>query len=85
MDSNMTFRLDADVKEQMSAICKELGMTTSTAFNLFARAFVRAKGMPFDVTIQTPTQGGTVPHEQMMADAGQVLEKYHDDYMRMAE
>ena len=51
MDSNMTFRLDADVKEQMSSICRVLGMTTSTAFNLFARAFVRAKGMPFAVTI----------------------------------
>ena len=64
MDSNMTFRLDADVKEQMSSICRELGMTTSTAFNLFARAFVR---------------------EQMLADAGQILEEFGTDYARMAE
>ena len=29
MDSNITFRIDADVKEQMAEICKQLGMSTS--------------------------------------------------------
>ena len=47
MDTNMTFRMDADVKAQMAAICSQLGMTTSTAFNIFANAFIRMKGMPF--------------------------------------
>lgn len=47
MDSNMTFRIDSEVKAQMAAICDALGMSTSTAFNIFANAFVRAKGMPF--------------------------------------
>ena len=85
MDSNMTFRLDADVKEQMSSICRELGMTTSTAFNLFARAFVRAKGMPFAVTIQAPVESKLISREQMLADAGQILEECGTDYARMAE
>ena len=47
MDSNMTFRIDSEVKAQMAAICDALCMSTSTAFNIFANAFVRAKGMPF--------------------------------------
>ena len=51
MDSNITFRIDSDVKEQMAEICKQLGMSTSTAFNLFANAFVREKGMPFPVSL----------------------------------
>lgn len=46
MDTNMTFRMDADVKAQMAAICSQLGMTTSTAFNIFANAFVRMKACP---------------------------------------
>ena len=54
MDSNMTFRIDSEVKAQMAAICDALGMSTSTAFNIFANAFVRAKGMPFAVTIHEP-------------------------------
>ncbi len=83
MDTNMTFRMDSEVKAQMSAICAQLGMTTSTAFNVFANAFVRAKGMPFAVTIQEPTQ---VPSkEQMLADTDQMLSDFAADYKRMAE
>ena len=29
MDTNMTFRMDSEVKAQMSAICSQLGMTTT--------------------------------------------------------
>ena len=83
MDTNMTFRMDADVKTQMAAICKELGMTTSTAFNLFANAFVRTKGMPFSVTVQTPAQPLTA--QKMLADTDHLLEQFADDYKRMAE
>ena len=83
MDANMTFRIDADVKAQMAAICKELGMTTSTAFNLFANAFVRAKGMPFPVKIQEAE--GAPARTQMLADADMVLEQFAEDYRRMAE
>lgn len=85
MDSNITFRIDTNVKQQMSAICKELGMSTSTAFNLFANAFVRAKGMPFPVTVQPQYEFGTVSAEQMAEDAVQILEEFAGDYKRMAE
>ena len=54
MDTNMTFRMDSEIKSQMNAICAQLGMTASTAFNIFANAFVREKGMPFSVTIREP-------------------------------
>lgn len=83
MDTNMTFRMDSEVKAQMSAICAQLGMTTSTAFNVFANAFVRAKGMPFAVTIQEPTQ--VIPKEQILADTDQILSDFAADYKRMAE
>ena len=83
MDTNMTFRMDSEVKAQMAAICTELGMTTSTAFNIFANAFVRAKGMPFAVTIQRPA--AAVSREQMLADTDQLLNEFAADYKRMAE
>ena len=83
MDTNMTFRMDSEVKAQMAAICTELGMTTSTAFNIFANAFVRSKGMSFAVTIQTPAS--TVSREKMLADTDQFLSEYAADYKRMAE
>lgn len=83
MDTNMTFRMDSDVKAQMSAICNQLGMTTSTAFNIFANAFVRAKGMPFAVTITEETN--KISREKMLADTDQLLAEFASDYKRMAE
>lgn len=83
MQSNMTFRMDADVKKEMSEICRQLGMTTSTAFNIFAGAFVRAKGMPFQVTLQQPAS--EISAKQMAEDAERILEQFEEDHRRMAE
>ena len=83
MDTNMTFRMDSEVKAQMAAICDALGMSTSTAFNIFANAFVRAKGMPIPVTIQEPATA--MSREKMLADTDQMLSEFSADYKRMAE
>lgn len=83
MDTNMTFRIDSDVKSEMAAICAKPGMTTSTAFNIFANAFVRAKGMPFAVTIQEPYT--FVSNEVLLAEADKILADFASDYKRMAE
>lgn len=83
MQSNMTFRMDADIKREMSEICRQLGMTTSTAFNIFAGAFVRAKGMPFQVALTQPVSEITA--KQMADDANSIMEQFTEDYRRMAE
>lgn len=83
MESNITFRIDANVKKQMGEICKSLGMTTSTAFNLFANAFVREKGMPFPVTMQKSHM--MLDNERVKRDTDAVLAEFAEDYRRMAE
>lgn len=83
MDTNITFRMDSETKSQMAAICSELGMTTSTAFNIFAKAFVRAKGMPFDVTVGDAPKA--VSREKMLMDTDSLLNEFSADYKRMAE
>jgi len=85
MDTNMTFRMDSEVKREMASICKELGMSTSTAFNLFANAFVRTKGMPFQITMQPSTTGKTLSTDAMLADTDNILQSFAEDYKRMAE
>jgi len=82
MDTNMTFRMDSEIKKQMAVICSQLGMTTSTAFNLFANAFVRSKGMPFPIIIQEPI---TMSKERIVADTNEILNEFSADYKRMAE
>ena len=42
-------RMDEEVKRSMEETCKELGITMSTAFNIFARKM--SKRIPFEVSI----------------------------------
>ena len=47
----INFRIDENTKRQMEKICNELGITMSTAFNIFAKKVIREKRIPFDVSI----------------------------------
>ena len=47
----VNFRMDADNKKGMEEVCKELGMSMSTAFTIFAKKMRREKRIPFDVSI----------------------------------
>lgn len=47
----INFRIDETTKKQMEQICNELGITMSTAFNIFAKKMIREKRIPFDVSI----------------------------------
>ena len=47
--ATFSVRMDEQLKKQMDEICNEFGMTTSTAFNIFARAVVRERRIPFEI------------------------------------
>ena len=47
---NVNFRMDADVKRDMEEACKELGLTMTSAFNIFAKKVGREKRIPFEVS-----------------------------------
>lgn len=83
MDTNITFRIDSQTKLKMAEICSRLGMTTSTAFNIFANAFVRANGMPF--AVQLDSSSPALTQAQMLSDAEEILDEFAQDYKRMAE
>ncbi len=54
--SQATFsvRMDEQLKRQFDALCAEFGMNATTAFNVFARAVVRERRIPFE--IQAPAE-----------------------------
>ena len=41
--SMVNFRLDADLKKNMEEICKEMGMSMTTAFTIFANKVFAVK------------------------------------------
>ena len=87
MTTNMTIRIDSDVRNQMNDICSKLGMTTSTAINLFINAFVREKGMPFPISLKNDNKTivETINRAQMLKDADEILNQFASDYERMAK
>ena len=47
----VNFRMDEEDKKGMEEVCKELGLSMTTAFTLFARKMRREKRIPFEVSI----------------------------------
>lgn len=48
--TTLSVRMDENVKKQFDAFCNEVGMNTSVAINLFAKAVLREKKIPFEIT-----------------------------------
>lgn len=47
---NITIRMDEDLKRQFELFCADMGMTMTTAFNIFARKAVREYRRPFEIS-----------------------------------
>ena len=54
--TNLNIRTDKDIKEQADAIFSELGLTMTTAVNMFLRAAVRERGIPFALKLDVPNE-----------------------------
>ena len=54
--SNISIRMDSDLKAAAEALFDELGMSLSTAFNIFVRQSLREGGIPFKITEGRPNQ-----------------------------
>ena len=47
--ATFSVRMEEDLKRQFDELCEEFGMNTTTAFNIFARAVVRERRIPFEI------------------------------------
>ena len=54
--TNISIRMDADLKAQADALFTELGMNLTTAFNIFVRQSLREGGIPFEIKMDQPNK-----------------------------
>ena len=54
--TNLNIRTDRDVKEHADRIFSELGLTMTSAINMFLRTTIRENGIPFPLKLDTPNQ-----------------------------
>lgn len=51
---NVTIRIDEELKKQADLLFNDLGMSLSTAFNIFLRQSVREQQVPFVISRNIP-------------------------------
>ncbi len=52
--TNISIRMDAELKKQAEKLFSELGLNMTTAFNIFLRQSVRQQRIPFDIALEAP-------------------------------
>jgi DNA-damage-inducible protein J len=55
-NTSINIRMDADLKKQFEAFCADMGMSMTTAFNIFVRQSIREGGIPFEISINQPNK-----------------------------
>ncbi len=52
--TNVNIRMDESTKIAFDKFCNEIGLSVSSAFNIFAKTVVREQRIPFELTTETP-------------------------------
>lgn len=55
--TNVNIRMDKEVKKQFEAFCDDMGLSMTTAFNIFAKKVIREYRIPFEI-------GGEMPNAE---------------------
>ena len=80
----VNFRMDKELKENMEQVCREMGLSMTTAFTIFATKVTKEKRIPFEVAVDSfYSQENLVRLRksiaQMEATGGTVHEVVEDD------
>ncbi len=84
---NVNIRMDQDLKQRFEEFCNDMGMTMTTAFNVFAKKVVREYRIPFEIGAERPnaeTREAIEEVQRMKADST-VGKTYNDVDVMMKE
>lgn len=51
LQANISIRVDKTVKDRFCNLCEAFGLSTTAAFNLFMKAVIRERKIPFDIAV----------------------------------
>lgn len=74
--ATFSVRMDETLKKQFDMLCSDFGMNASTAINVFARAVVRERKIPFEIASPEPE----VTRENAMQAFMAIREKAEKDF-----
>lgn len=71
----MTARMDAQQKSQFDRLCEQFGMSANTAINIFVKAVIRSKSIPFPSRQRMTTTQQLMPAPHLKAFGQQQKEE----------
>lgn len=81
--TNVSIRMDAELKKQFEAFCADVGMSMTTAFTVFAKRVVRENRIPFEVKGEIPNEETRQAIEEVRS--GKCLSRDYDTVEEMLE
>ena len=85
--TTMNIRIDKELKKETESILAALGLTTSAAVTIFAKAIVRNGGIPFELRLpdRKPAVAGGTTREQLDAALMKGIESIQSGRMYTAD
>ena len=78
--ANISIRVDKTVKERFCDLCEEFGLTTTSAINLFMKAVIRERRIPFEISVD---ENRSVEHQGLRERS--IREEGLDAFRKMRE
>ncbi|WP_017817478.1 type II toxin-antitoxin system RelB/DinJ family antitoxin [Vibrio harveyi] len=69
-NDTLTSRVDHDTKMAFTSICDEVGLSTSQAIKLFAKAVINHGGIPFELKVPQPNEVTAAAIKQLVEGKG---------------
>lgn len=88
--TTLSVRMDEDVKKQFDAFCTAVGMNASVAVNLFAKAVLREKRIPFEISVEadpfySESNRRHLRRSMEQLEKGEVIVKTMEELEKMAD
>jgi len=86
--TTLNVRMDEEIKKQFDEFCSNVGLNTSVAINMFARAVLRERKIPFEITDETDPfyserNMAHLKESQNQFQAGNIVEKTMEELEAM--
>ena len=66
----LSTRIDHDTKLAFTSVCNDMGLSTSQALKLFAKAVINYGGIPFELKAKTPNNLTAAAIDELEAGKG---------------
>ena len=76
--TTISIRMDNQLKSQFEEFCSAVGMSMTTAFNIFAKTAVREQKIPFEISAKAtvaPTANQVAENDVVMNLAAKLIEE----------